>query len=192
MLFRSRKPVSLRERLRLALWPRRSWKRSLRYYAKRLGRLRASPHAVAAGLGAGVFASISPFLGFHYVLAFALTYVFRGNFIAAAIGATFGNPVTYPFIWAASYGVGRMIVPGRHRAQLEPDMISAGLMHHSWERLWPMLKPLAVGSMILGVIAAVLTYFIARFFVRAYQHARHNRMLARHPHLAHRHQPGHP
>ena len=49
MLFRRRETESWAERLRVHLWPRRSWSRSSRYVLYRLRRLSASPHAIALG-----------------------------------------------------------------------------------------------------------------------------------------------
>ena len=89
MLFGRKKPESWPEKLRVMLWPRRSWMRSTKYLAKRVLRLTASPHAISAGVAAGVFASFTPFIGFHFLIAFFVAYFIAGNFIAAASG-TFG------------------------------------------------------------------------------------------------------
>ena len=75
MLFRRREPEGVWERFRTALWPRRSFTRSVQYLVKRVLRLTATPHAIAAGVAAGVFASWMPFLGFHFVIAAALAFV---------------------------------------------------------------------------------------------------------------------
>jgi uncharacterized protein (DUF2062 family) len=100
MLFRRRRPEGIFDRMRTAIWPRRSFGRSFQYFIKRVLRLTATPHAIAAGVAAGVFASWTPLLGFHFVLAFALAYVLAGNMVAAALGTAFGNPISFPFIWA--------------------------------------------------------------------------------------------
>ena len=65
MLFQRRNPPTRKERLRLLVWPRRSFSRSLRYGGKRILRITASPHAVAAGLAVGVFSAFTPFFGFQ-------------------------------------------------------------------------------------------------------------------------------
>ena len=72
MLFRRRKKADLLERARTFFWPRRSFLRSAQYFIKRVLRLSATPHAIAAGVAAGVFASFTPFLGFHFVIAAGL------------------------------------------------------------------------------------------------------------------------
>ena len=110
MLFRRRKPDGLFERVRTYLWPRRSFSRSFQYLSKRILRLKATPHAVAAGVAAGVFASFFP-VGFHFVIAFVLCWVIAGNLVAAALGAVFfGNPLTFPILWGASWETGKLIL----------------------------------------------------------------------------------
>ncbi len=79
MLFRRRVPEGRWARFRTFLWPRRSFRRSYRYFVKRVIRLDAAPHAVAAGFAAGVVASFTPFIGFHFLLAFAIAYLIAGS-----------------------------------------------------------------------------------------------------------------
>ena len=55
MLFKRREAESFLERMRVHVWPRRSWSRSSRYVVYRLGRLSDTPHAVALGFAVGVF-----------------------------------------------------------------------------------------------------------------------------------------
>jgi uncharacterized protein (DUF2062 family) len=110
MLFRRRRPEGYFDRMRTALWPRRSFGRSFQYFIKRVLRLTATPHAIAAGVAAGVFASWTPLLGFHFILAFALSYVLAGNMVAAAIGTAFGNPLSFPFIWTLTIKIGNMLI----------------------------------------------------------------------------------
>ncbi len=88
MLFKRRQLPSFAERVRLWLWPRRSWSRSLRYVLYRIVRLRANPHSLALGCAAGVFAACTPLIGGQIVLAAMLALALRAN-VAAAILATF-------------------------------------------------------------------------------------------------------
>ena len=111
MLFRRRTREGLLQRFRVSLWPRRSLGRSAQYFWKRILRLSASPHAIAAGVAAGAFAAFLPFLGLHILIAAGLAWVLRGNVLAAALGtAAVGNPLSYPLIWAATYAGGRFLL----------------------------------------------------------------------------------
>ena len=191
MLFDRRHPANFREKLRVAVWPRRNWKRSVRYVMTRLSRLRTSPHSIAIGAAAGVVISFTPFLGFHFLLAGLLAWTLRGSIIASALGTFFGNPLTFPFIWVGSYQLGSKILG------LDTQLDDSGLIGQlkdattniaqaSWdtiwsalEALWPiMLKPMAVGGVPMGVVAGFISYYIIRKLAGAYQH-RHHGVLSR-------------
>ena len=57
MLFKRRAQATRWEKLRLSLWPRVSWQRSLLYYLKRTLRLSGTPHAIAMGSAVGAAVS---------------------------------------------------------------------------------------------------------------------------------------
>ena len=90
MLFKRRQKAGLGERVRLVLWPRRSFSRSLQYFAKRVLRLRATPHAGAAGVAAGIFASFFP-LGLHVVIAMVVAWLVAGGAPLPHIQARLGH-----------------------------------------------------------------------------------------------------
>lgn len=95
----------LRRRLRVlagALTPSR--------LLRRLHRIRADPHAIAAGFASGAALSCTPLFGLHILLALALAWLIRGHLVAAAIGTAIGNPVTFPLLVSSAYGVGAFLV----------------------------------------------------------------------------------
>ena len=112
MLFRRREAESRYQKLRVWLWPRRSWSRSTRYIIHRVRRLSATPHAVALGFAAGVFISATPYAGFHIVMASTLAWIIGGSIVGAVLGTFVGNPLTYPLFWVSSYEVGHVILGG--------------------------------------------------------------------------------
>jgi hypothetical protein len=177
MLFKRRRAETLVERLRVSLWPRRSWSRSTRYIAYRLQRLNASPHAVALGFGAGVFVSFTPFLGCHLILAALIAWIIGGSILGSALGTFAGNPLTYPLIWYATYKLGNWMLGGD--PTIEEIDISKGIFRESFEHLLPLLKPMTLGSLPLGLIAAALSYYPVRQAVEAYQHRRRTRLALR-------------
>src|SRR5262245_35167085 len=140
MLFKRRQTESLLERVRVHLWPRRSWSRSGRYVVYRLRRLSASPHAIALGFAAGAFAAVTPYLGTHLMMAALLAWAIGGSIVASVLGTFIGNPLTYPFFWYASYELGNVML-GREKTNKEIDL-SQGLFQSSFEHLWPILKPM--------------------------------------------------
>jgi uncharacterized protein len=174
MLFKRRKEPCLRERLRVALWPRRSVGRSLRYFGKRVLRLRATPHAIATGFACGIFAAFIPLLGVHIAVALTIAWLIGGNIAAAVIGTTLGNPLILPFIWAATLEVGRFVLSGTLTGEPLPPHLGAMLRHLDFLVLWqPLIKPMLIGAVPLGLIAALLIYFPVRWTVAKFQHRRH-------------------
>lgn len=172
MLFGRRKPPQWGEKIRVWLWPRRNWSRSTRYVVYRLWRLRATPHAIALGCATGVFASCTPFLGVHFILAGVLAWMTRSSILASAMGTFFGNPLTFPFIWIASYKLGSWALG----EDTNTDIIdlSGGIFKNSFDQIWPLMKPMTVGGIPLGILAGSIAYFIAKKAAESY-HAKRKR-----------------
>lgn len=179
MLFRRRHPPRWHERLKVGLWPRRSWWRSFAYYRHRVLRLRATPHAVAAGVAAGIFASFTPFVGFHFLLSFVVAWFLAGSMIAAAFGTAAGNPLTFPFIWMSSFEVGKAVLGNGTDVARPMDLkFSVDLLANSFWTIWPTLKLMLVGGVILGAIAGTIGYVLTRYAVVASRVMRERRMRA--------------
>ena len=193
MLFKRKIPADWREKLRVWLWPRRSWSRSARYVTKRILRLTASPHAISAGVAAGVFASFTPFMGFHFLTAFVVAYIIAGNLLAAALGTFFGNPISFPFIWASTYTTGNFIlnrsanlnskVPGDKLNSLEfGNVWDHGFysIFHQISGIWnPVIKPMLVGSIPVGVSVSIITYIVTRWLAIKFRDTRRKQISRR-------------
>jgi uncharacterized protein len=178
MLFKRRNKMELGERFRIWFWPRRSFWRSAKYFSKRVLRLRATPHAIAAGVASGVFISFLPIPGFHILLAALVAWLFAGNVVASALGTAFGNPLTFPVIWGATYELGHFILNGRSTGSMSPPRLGALLRSLDFSQLWdPLLKPMTIGAIPLGFIFAVGGYFLTRWMVATF-HARRLAKLA--------------
>ncbi len=188
MLFKRRVPPSVAELIRVWLWPRRSWSRSLRYVLYRIVRLRTNPHALALGCAAGVFAACTPLIGGQMVLATLLAYAMRANVPAAILATFFGNPLSWPVIWAATYvagahmiGDGATTTVGELHSRVgvlwdavlgqSPEMIAAAAAF-----VWPIFKPMLAGSLPIGLAAGVLIYYMMRAAARAVQQRRSKRL----------------
>ena len=176
MLFRRRQPQSFMDRIRVWLWPRVSFHRSFSYFKKRILRLNATPHAIAAGFAAGVLASFTPFVGFHFLMAFAIAYCIAGNMASAALGTAVGNPLTFPFIWGVSYEIGSWVLRDEPIGEAPPGLGPA-LRHGDFSAIWtPVIKPMLVGGLPLGLAAAVIAYGITFVAVRSFQRRRRTRL----------------
>lgn len=173
MMFKRRRKLNFFQRTREVLWPGAGWRRWGLYMAKRMLRIAASPHAVAAGFAAGVFASFTPLVGFHFIVSFLVATLVGGSWLAAALGTTFGNPLTFPLIWGGTLKLGSwMLGQPVHMPTLE---LSEAFSHETWDLVWPVLKPMLVGAIPLGLVVALALYFPVRFGVAAYQERRRRR-----------------
>lgn len=207
MLFKRKNKLTFGGAMREWVWPKAGWVRWTQYVWRRVWRLADTPHTVAIGLAAGAFASFTPFMGFHFVVAFISAWVVRGNMLAAAIGTAVGNPLTFPFIWYATFHLGNWILGGKKQSQTvdltemvghvwneiyfrvaslfgtiptNADGSALPGVNNAWlEVFWPLIKPMAVGGLILGPIVGAILYFPARAAVNSYQIRRRKRLIAR-------------
>lgn len=171
MLFGRRQKPELTERVRVFLWPRNGWRRSSKYVVKRVLRLSGTPHAIALGVAAGVFASFTPFIGFHFVIGGLVAWLIGGNLIASALGTFVGNPLTFPFIWASTFSVGNWILGINSGLALDFDF-SDGMIDQSLEAFIPIFKPMLVSGVPLGILAGLAFYFPMSWTINLYQERR--------------------
>jgi uncharacterized protein (DUF2062 family) len=161
-------------KLREALWPSMGWRRVSVLYWRRVRRLNGSPHSVALGIAIGAFMGCTPYLGFHIVGAMLFAWVFRSNLVAAALGTNVGNPITYPPIWWASYDLGNWMM-GVHPAK-DVDLVSTLMSSKAFDVIVPFLVPMAIGSIPIGIVAALIAYVFTRSAVGAYQTRRREKL----------------
>lgn len=185
MLFKRRHRPGLAERIRVFLWPRRSWGRSTRYVLRRMRRLRGTPHEIAIGAAAGMFISFTPFLGFHFILAGLGAWILRGSILASALGTFVGNPLSFPFIWVSAYQMGNWMLGSEGKVSSLDELteklralsgsiksLSLGTLQTTLDSVWPLIKAMFIGGAPLGLLIAVLGYYIVRKTVETYQHRR--------------------
>ncbi|MBU2581103.1 MAG: DUF2062 domain-containing protein [Alphaproteobacteria bacterium] len=174
-------PPTLSEQLRVLVWPRHSWERSLRYILLRLMRVRATPHQLAFGCAIGVFASVTPLVGLQMAVAGLLALVLRASFTAAMLGTFFGNPIVWAVIWPATFATGSYMlgVPGGldqtalqvQFAELWQSVseFSPGMVGAAFAILWPVVKPMLIGSLPVGIAIGAVIYFATRRAATTYQ-----------------------
>ncbi|MDZ7824338.1 MAG: DUF2062 domain-containing protein [Ahrensia sp.] len=180
MLFSRRNNDSFWTRMRVYFWPRRNHSRSTRYMWKRVLRIRASPHAIGLGFSAGAFASFTPFMGFHFLLSFALAWITRSSFIAAGLGTAVGNPLTFPLIWASTLSFGRTILGRTADQTAHADGFLTTLTNTGFVAVWdPYILPMIVGGVPIGIVAAVICYFPVKKAAETFQNRRSMKIAER-------------
>jgi len=133
------------------------------------------------GCAAGIFISCTPFLGFHFILACILAWSLRGSMIAAILGTFFGNPLTFPFIWISTFKLGNWIL-GKSSEIGQIDLAErlsdlrvyffidvSFAFEMLFYTLWPVIRPMILGAIPIGLVISTVAYFIIRKLVEAYQ-----------------------
>ena len=100
------------------------------------------PWRVALALAVGVFISFTPFLGFQTLLALLVAAVSRMNAAVVVTGTWLNLPWFMPFVYAGALKVGAWLLPDLR------DLADWSLA-------------LLIGTTLLGLGAAVVTYVVA-------------------------------
>lgn len=144
----------------------------------RLRQLRDAPHAVAGGLAIGIFWGFTPLTGLKTLLSIGTAWVSRCSKIPAVIAVTLHDillPV-WPIILRWEYDLGYWILNRPHRF---PPRLGVGKIHMAellqWKTLG-VLWPTFVGSCIIGIPIALLTYWIVKVMLERYE-TKHHRHL---------------
>lgn len=182
MIFGRRQPETFIERLRVWLWPRRSLRRSLKYFGKRILRIAATPHAVALGLAIGVFCACSPLIGFHIIIAVIVSWLVRANIAAAILGTAFANPLSIPFVIGFDYEIGHhLLALFGQSEQLPLGNIVSMLQEKSVLEIWePVVKPTLLGSLVFGGVWAIIAYGLAFWGTSRFQKRRREKLAEKH------------
>ena len=194
---RDRKP--LWQSLWHLVWPKGGWVRAFEYVKHRLRRLPDTPEKIARGISAGVFTSFTPFFGMHFIMAWLFARTLRGNVPAALLGTFFGNPLTYVPIAVSSLTMGHFLLGTRPDRTVHVTLMGkfSGAGSDLWHNFlavftdakadWHALSiffedvflPFAVGSIIPGLLTAVVMYYVTLPVIRVYQNSRRKRLKSR-------------
>lgn len=146
--------------------------RATKYIWQRTIRLNGSPHSIALGLAIGAFVSANPLLGTHILWGALIIYFIGGNFIAAVAGTWVGNPISFPFIWLATFNTGHFLLGTSGSAGAVPRLSFATLSEAPLGTLVPMM----VGWVPVGLVLGVAIYYPSLWTVQAYQKQRTARL----------------
>jgi uncharacterized protein (DUF2062 family) len=131
----------------------------------------SSPRKLALALAVGVFLGASPLWGLHTLLAIAASVVLNLNKPAALFGTLISNPLLAPFLIFASLETGSWFLYGR-----TAYLSLAEVQHHIRSPIWhdilnEYLLPYCVGSVIVGLVLAFITFWVALWLARSYRAA---------------------
>jgi uncharacterized protein len=191
VVFKRRDPRGWWQTAREYVYPRGGFRRAIKYVLHRMRRLPDPPHRIARGVFIGTFVNFPPLYGLQLLTAAALSWLTRGNILAAMLFTFLSNPITTPFIAVGSIELGHWILGIEQPldfATVYAAFADAG--HQLWLNIsaiwgdhraeWDKLEgffdyifwPYTVGSIIPGLIASTIAYYITLPAVHAYQRLR--------------------
>jgi uncharacterized protein (DUF2062 family) len=120
--------------------------------------IKDSPHRLAVAFAAGVFIGMSPLFGLHTILGLIAAWVFGLNRIVTITGVYITNPWTIVPIYTFSTYIGAKCLGIK---QILSEIDWAHITFSSFvHELEPLLMPFVFGSLLIGFISAVISYFI--------------------------------
>lgn len=142
-----------------------------------------TPHRVAFGIAIGTFVAYQPIVGVQMILGVFLALAFRANVTATLPPAWITNPLTIVPIYMGLHWLGNLFVggPGLRWSQLREALQQINTVR-SEQGLWSSLVfgfnefmttiiyPMAIGGAIVGVLNALLFYYLTYKAISAYQH----------------------
>jgi uncharacterized protein (DUF2062 family) len=163
--------------------------RAGRFIKKHILHADDSPHRIALGAAFGLFIAWSPLLGLHTWLVLLLSIIFRANKLVALIFIWVSNPFTFIPIYYPSYLLGKNLLKYfnyQSRHELSDVQLSQTLNNFSssfnftsifsiefWRMLfgflWHRGTELMVGSLVIGLVVAIIGYYAIYYFIVWYR-----------------------
>ena len=135
----------------------------------RMLKAHSAPGEIALGIGIGAFIAVLPVYGFHTLLCvLAAILVRKANKLAILLGTNISLPFTVPIITWTGYDIGRFLLAD----EKYPPLSWEYLRHFQISKIHEFYYPLFIGSLVLGVICAVVLYGVT-FLIVHYWKKRH-------------------
>jgi uncharacterized protein len=146
------------------------------------------PSRLALALALGIFIGCTPFYGFHTIIALLAAFGLRLNKAVTVTGAWLNLPWFAPLVYALSLKIGEFLLSGGQSQNLSEipwaDIVPSMWPPSSWPQLLEELgqlstlffyvsKALLVGTTLVGLLAAVVTYVVALAGIRELRRLRH-------------------
>jgi hypothetical protein len=186
MLFKTRQKSTFISKFFKLLWPKKGWKRIIKYISLRLKRLPGSPHSIALGFTFGVTAALTPLFGLHFLIGIFLAWLFRVSIVASLIGNLLGNPWTFPFICILNFKVGNFFYTTSDQIDINMKLLSNEL-YLLWNTIYKLfielnysqslnylsqlklIPPMLLGSLFSIIVFGIPCYFISRYIITNYR-----------------------
>jgi len=144
----------------------------IRRHWHRLIQLHDTPHRIAGGTAVGVFFGFTPFFGFKTLLAILSAWGFRCSRVAAAVGVTLHDVMIplMPVLLLQEYGIGYWLLNSPHAwpAKMKISHLKVDHWLH-WKAFHEVIWPTFVGSLVIGLPVAAISFYLTLRVVRRHQ-----------------------
>lgn len=160
----------------------------LRFLEYKVIHIEDTPHKIALGIAIGLFVAWTPLLGLHIFIVIALSILLRANKFAAFVSVWASNIFTYAIMFYPAYLLGNFIcdffpshsvlsdqqVSSLFNKLFAPaNMLSGFYTKEYWRQFVLLLKEIGpelwIGCLLLGLVAAVGSYFICYKVIRSHR-----------------------
>ena len=142
-----------------------------------------TPHRIALGVAIGVFVTWTPTIGLQMVLTIAIATLLKANKFVGVPVVWLSNPFTLVPIYYPSHLLGCWITGSQTKGARE--ILRILRLEEGWYNMliktMDMYLTILLGSIVIGLVLSVITYYITRFAIRKYRMFRKH-----HPHLIRR------
>lgn len=129
--------------------------------------LDGSPNELAAAFALGVFIAFSPTIGLHTISCLLFAWIFRLSKVVVFTATFINNPWTIVPIYGFCLWFGMKITGGDPAA---PSITWNEItLRNAWEILTPYLWPFVAGTVVVGLIAALIAYLIMYWAIIRYR-----------------------
>ena len=124
-----------------------------------------TPHSIALGSAIGIFFGFTPLYSLKTLLSIGFAWICRSNKLAAAITSNLHDIffLAMAAVYFFEYKIGCLILHRPPASKPFRHFVIGDYMN--WHFLVRVIWPALVGSLVLGVPSALLTYFIIRMLV---------------------------
>lgn len=129
---------------------------------------RDRPHAMAGGLGIGIFFGFFPPFGFKTLVAIGAAWLTGSNTVAAIVGVTLHDLYfwMWPLLWRLEFQVGHWILSNPHAfapKMVRTDFRMSAIMQ--WNNFINVGLPLLVGTIAIALPISLLSYAVMLFWM---------------------------
>lgn len=153
----------------------RAWVHAKRFVLHNILHTDDPPHRLALGIAVGLWVTFTPTFGAQMVLVVFLSWLLGANRIVGVPLVWLTNPATFVPIYYPSYRVGLYLLQSPPKGQAwwqelrhPPEGLDEPLWFY-WDKIIEIIWPLALGSVVLATVIAVVGYYASLSLIRAYR-----------------------